>query len=239
MKMPVNESKQGLSMRQYINNMGFILIFLMILAMASCAKKTYSSLIEAVQEGDSGAVKIIVSNNSSVKINEKDINGATPLMWAAYEGNIKIIKILLESGADINASDNFSQSVLCYACGPHGSFEAIKYLIDNGANVNPDTNGNDTPLMHASMWVSNDAVKYLLKKGARVNDKTKQGDTALLLVGSAGDVLTLKVVKTLIEAGADYNCKNTKGETIFLKMKKYGRNEVTSYLSSLNGHNEK
>jgi ankyrin repeat protein len=40
------------------------------------------------------------------RINTRDnVNGRTPLHWAVWWGNIQAVQLLLEHGADVNASD--------------------------------------------------------------------------------------------------------------------------------------
>ncbi len=63
-----------------------------------------NSLIVACRNGDYGKVKELVE--SGYDVNERDRNGATPLMEAVINGNEKIIFLLLKSHADPNAKNN-------------------------------------------------------------------------------------------------------------------------------------
>lgn len=63
------------------------------------------SLSDAVKGNDYDTVKILVENKDSIKnfnINEKDKSGSTPLIHAVWNGNIEIVKVLVENGADVN-----------------------------------------------------------------------------------------------------------------------------------------
>lgn len=46
-------------------------------------------------------VKFLI--NMGVDVDARDDVGMTPLMWAAYYGNVEIAKLLLDNGADVNA----------------------------------------------------------------------------------------------------------------------------------------
>ncbi|KAI9644102.1 hypothetical protein NHQ30_007455 [Ciborinia camelliae] len=58
-------------------------------------------------------IKFLVEKGAG--INSKDMNGRTPLSWAASEGNIVAVKTLLEKGADINSRDEAFQTPLSLA----------------------------------------------------------------------------------------------------------------------------
>src|SRR5262249_20656033 len=58
----------------------------------------------------------------------------TPLMWAAYRNDVRMVRLLLDRGADPNRSTYFG-SPLSQACW-NDAFEAAELLIDRGANVN-------------------------------------------------------------------------------------------------------
>jgi ankyrin repeat protein/mono/diheme cytochrome c family protein len=94
----------------------------------------------------------------------------TPLMWAAYHNDERMIRLLLERGADPNQSTFFG-TALSQACWNDG-FEAAELLIDRGANVNArDAVADFTPLH----WAAGDEslrphlVKLLLGSGADPN----------------------------------------------------------------------
>lgn len=53
------------------------------------------------------------------------------LVYACKNGNLSMVKILHNAGANINYYDNFP---LYYAC-IKNKLEVVKYLIDNGANI--------------------------------------------------------------------------------------------------------
>lgn len=63
------------------------------------------NLSAAVKGNDYDTVKILVENKDSIKnfdINEKDKSGSSSLIHAVWNGNIEIVKILVENGADVN-----------------------------------------------------------------------------------------------------------------------------------------
>lgn len=68
--------------------------------------KTFESivgyLISAVKSGNLATVKRVLNGDKFDDINETDNMGWTPLLWATYNRKPKMIKLLIDSGADMN-----------------------------------------------------------------------------------------------------------------------------------------
>jgi ankyrin repeat protein len=74
----------------------------------------------------------------------------TALMAAAYNGHTKIVSLLIESGADINAKDYLGRTALLYASGKK-HVEAENLLIANGADVNTGDIVDNSQTLQASL----------------------------------------------------------------------------------------
>src|SRR5262245_21645695 len=158
---------------------------------------------QAIRNDNAGVLKALIGSQD---VNAKDSRGATPLMYAAAFGNAKQMKLLLESGADVNAQNTFHATALIWAGG-----DAVKsrMLIEHGADINVRTQQGRTALMAAAKRNGNaDLVRLLLEKGA---DVKTPGDTTLIPAAQSGDV---EIMRLLIESGADANCVSPRlGET--------------------------
>ena len=132
----------------------------------------------------------------------------TPLMWAAYHNDVRMVRLLLDHGADPNQSTYFG-SPLSQACWNDG-FEAAELLIDPGANVNArDAVAGFTPLH----WAAGDEslrphlVKLLLGSGADPNAAGGEAVGALGLAPQTPRLIAEKrgrtaIVDALVAAGA-------------------------------------
>jgi ankyrin repeat protein len=133
-------------------------------------------------------IKANIFNYTPVQsyINAKNnSNGMSALMYAVKNGNVKAFKLLLSLGADVNAQNNYGDSVLMIAIqsaprrGVRGSRYMVKQLIKYGANVNVSNIYGYTPLMCACLIHHAPIVDTCLEAGADINSKTLKGLNAL------------------------------------------------------------
>jgi ankyrin repeat protein/mono/diheme cytochrome c family protein len=132
----------------------------------------------------------------------------TPLMWAAYNNHVPMVRLLLDRGADPNQSTYFG-SPLSHACW-NDAFEAAELLIDRGANSNArDAVADFTPLHWAAgnETLHPHLVKLLLASGADPNVAGGEHVGALGLEPQTPRLIAEKrgrsaIVDALVAAGA-------------------------------------
>lgn len=98
---------------------------------------------------------------------------------AAWNGNVKIMKLVTLLGIDVNSPSCEYQT--CPApivlAAWYGENDAVSYLLDHGADINNKRNWGYTALMMAVQNGEKETVKLLISKGADVNIKYEDGDT--------------------------------------------------------------
>lgn len=100
-------------------------------------------------------------------INEGDEEGFTPLINATISESIDCMTLLLERGADVNASNKSKASALCYAADDN-SIDRMKLLLRYGANI--DHISNVGSVLHwAAGHGCSQAAGFLISQGADVN----------------------------------------------------------------------
>lgn len=72
--------------------------------------KQAEKLISAILQDGLETVKLLLSED--LNINYRDSKGWTALHYTAQKGDIQMARLLLEKGADVNAADNFGNTVL-------------------------------------------------------------------------------------------------------------------------------
>lgn len=132
----------------------------------------------------------------------------SPLMVAAYQGDIAAVKTLVAQGADVNEKNAYGLTALMMAAGATpvsppahaGSTEVLAYLIDHGADVNA-VGGNDTTALRFAVMHHNLAsVRLLLDHGADINAGKGSGNTALAEAVAREDE---SIVDFLLDRGAE------------------------------------
>ncbi|KAL7874415.1 hypothetical protein SRHO_G00053850 [Serrasalmus rhombeus] len=133
----------------------------------------------------------------SAFLDSRNYEGLTPLHLAVQEGNKKLAKMLLDSGADINAVDIKSgRSPLIHAV-ENNCMEMVNFLIENGCNVNAQSYSGNTALHSACGRGEVEAVRVLLKNGADSSLKNYHNDTAVMVAKNkkVSDVLRGKTTR--------------------------------------------
>jgi len=168
-------------------------------------------------------------------------NDMTPLIQAARQGQLGVMKLLLDKGADVNAFSKYDSSALFVATQQKHA-DIVKFLLERGANPNY-INGFEMQAPALVVAASNNdvqTVKILLAHGANVNLRG-QDDTPLTAAASRclvssyanrhnniwnpSDISGMLPVappcstivpQTLIAAGADANQTDQAGNTALI-----------------------
>jgi ankyrin repeat protein len=79
--------------------------------------------------------KIFVKH-ASENCTEADEYRYTPLMYAATKGHVEVVRVLLQSGDNLERTNAFQSTALHYAAWD-GYLDVCRLLLDWGANVDP------------------------------------------------------------------------------------------------------
>jgi ankyrin repeat protein len=177
---------------------------------------------QAIRNNDLSTLRTLLKTSD---VNLKDQKETTPLMYAAAFGSLDAMKILVEAGADVNATNALAVSPLLWCA---GDLEKVRLLVSKGADVNARSKQGQTPLLiAASHDGASEIVKLLISKGADVSARGFMNTTALLSATYAND---MAIVKLLLQKGVDVNAKDATGETALMNAAGYGNVEVTRML---------
>ncbi len=91
--------------------------------------------------------------------------GAQPLHFAAANGDVELVKLLLDRGAEINAATQDGWTALHFAC-LRGDEGLVKLLLDRGVDVNTKTTSGVSALSIATSEGDREIVELLLDRGA-------------------------------------------------------------------------
>jgi ankyrin repeat protein len=157
-------------------SLGLIIIMLVILA---CNSRIDEELRRAAIKGDYERVKEFLKRGANVHYRR---GGWTVLMFAAREGHVDIVRLLLDHGADANVtSESRDGATPLTIAAEHGHVEVIKLLLSRGADVNGRNAHDNTALMYAAQYNHVDVAKVLLNANADTQLVDHDGDTALMI----------------------------------------------------------
>ncbi|KAH7126218.1 ankyrin repeat-containing domain protein [Dactylonectria estremocensis] len=183
--------------------------------------KSRTPLSWAAQDGRAGIVKLLLQTGTT--FNE---DGWTLLLRALKNGHEVVARVLIEKGADVNASDKDGWTPLLRAS-EKGDKAVAGLLIEKGADVNASDKDRWTPLLRASEKGHEAVAGLLIKKGADVNVSDKDGWTPLWWASKNGHEA---VAELLIDKGADINASDKDGWTPLLRASEKGDKAVAGLL---------
>jgi ankyrin repeat protein len=132
-----------------------------------------SLLYTAARNGSLATVDVLLAAKARVDAGNRV--GDTPMMVAALQGYLPIVRKLREAGA---ALDPRGWTPLAYAAtGGHDAI--VAYLLDQGAAIDARSPNGTTPLMMAIREHKLSTAELLLARGANASLKNENGASAL------------------------------------------------------------
>ncbi len=225
-------------------------------------KDGFTTLYNAIEGNNADIVKYIIDKGANA--NERyGPQNAPPVIRASFVGNVKVMDILLDAGADLNVKDDLGYGPL-FRCVEKDNPAMVDYLVAKGVNINERFGRYElTALYNASSLGMLQSVNRLINTGANINIKSNTGFSslsvasqnnhlsivqALLLNGANVNELNannwtalhsacskghLSVVKLLIDYGADTELKTTSGNKAIDIAILNNHKEVVNFLESL------
>ena len=160
-----------------------------LLATGACDPRPDTPLAEAAVRNDVATLRQLLVDGHQA---DEDSNSWTALIWASRSGSIDAIKLLLDSGADVNrpgsTGDDWDATPLQHAILQRQP-AAVRLLLDRGADLKRGAGpGSLTPLFLAAGDTDPAILKLLLAHGADPAVEDEDGATPLFRAVSAGTI---------------------------------------------------
>ena len=102
-------------------------------------------------------------------VNETDKNCSNhkaALHYASSENKPEVVKILIDSGADVNIKDDYTSTAPLHISASNGYTRVTQLLLENGAEVDLKGSEGETPLAQATLSGHTEDAKLLIDYGA-------------------------------------------------------------------------
>ncbi|MDE0807602.1 MAG: ankyrin repeat domain-containing protein [Longimicrobiales bacterium] len=175
---------------------GSVVLALLLLRLSAVE----SPIADAAMNEDFDSVQFLIQEGEEVNAAQGD--GMTALHWAAENGDVEMLEMLMSAGANPEAVTRLGRYTPLHLASKLGREASVVSLLRLGSAVNPrTTTGAVTPLHFAAASGSELAVKALLDHGANVDAKELQWDQTPLMFAAA--LNRVGIIDILVAHGAD------------------------------------
>ena len=182
----------------------------------------------AVEKGSADEVAALLDDGVDADCRNSGYD-ETPLMQAATDGSLEVVKVLVRHGANLAPTGTYrGRFPLTLAAGNksarNSNLDMVKFLVESGADVNANCTEkgssaylaveqigprNLTPLGAATITGNLPVAEYLLLHKAKVNGRDGSSYTALMWACVEGNP---EIVKILLRHGADPKLTTDRGQ---------------------------
>jgi ankyrin repeat protein len=141
-------------------------------------------------------------------VNKLTHDARTYIFWAAYKGNLELMKHLVDRGANTDLLDQHGYSIMMFAAATGQPNTAIyDYCIELGADIiNERTrDGRNALLAHAASMKSIDALDYFVSKGLDIHSTDPDGNGVFYHAAKTGNLEFLKTLISKYKVSYDKN----------------------------------
>jgi len=175
------------------------------------------------QRGQAEMTRYLVSHGAVLDPNTPMMRGIGKLDFAVSSGNVDMVRLLIELGADVNAATAYPLSAL-FNASYKGHSEIVRLLLDAGADVNAPSYQGMPPIAGAVARGHADVVKLLLDYGSALNFVDEQtGRNLLHMAVLSGN---LDMVDQLIVRGVAVDDTDNDDRTPLYYSARYGHLSV-------------
>ncbi|KAI1395557.1 ankyrin repeat-containing domain protein [Hypoxylon fuscum] len=167
--------------------------------------KNITSLPAAASWGQTEVVKLMLDMSADIDTTLKE-NGWTALSYASYNGNVPLVRLLLERGANVHSISAEEYTPLQLAL-VKGHVDVVQCILDRGIPID-FAHQKFGYLLRASKQGFTPMVRLLIDQGASINGPSTLGQTPLILASESGHI---EIIKILLDEGADieHKCNDT------------------------------
>ncbi|CAG6016249.1 unnamed protein product [Menidia menidia] len=186
------------------------------------------ALHEAAYYGQLPCMRVLLRADPG-SVNKCTRRNETPLLLAAFRGNVSCVEFLLSHGANVHIANTARETPLYAAC-ECPSEDVVSLLLRAGAQVNRACNQGGTALHEACRYGSVALCRMLLEAGADLRAPNVYSIQPFFTAAQHGSA---EVLRLLAQRGADINAPAGDGATPLYESSKNGHVSAVQELLSL------
>ena len=189
------------------------------------------------EQGASGSTARLLLEHG-VDVNSRAKNSLTSLHEAAFKGNVEVVRVLLDHGANAKLETEGGETPLhILSRGKYDSQEqgasTARLLLEHGVDVNARSKKGIMALHEAAFKGNVEVARILLDHGANAKLETEWGETALHIVSRGifdSQEQGASTARLLLERGADVDARRKDSQTSLHCAALIGRVEIAQVL---------
>ena len=130
----------------------------------------FEGVYDAIQKGDATTVQRMMQRGANPNYVNWGLVGGTPLYLAAGKSNIKIVKVLIQAGADVNQKSNDGNTPLMNTDSP----QIAQLLLNAGANPTIRNDDGLTAWQGAKYGGDTELAKVIMRAQNKLSVNSKQ-----------------------------------------------------------------
>ena len=207
-------------------------------------KYKQTALHRASRKGSFSVIKTLA--NAGANLNEQDVEGMTPLMWAAEQGYAKVVVELIRAGADVSvvSSHEYWWSVAAGSTALHLAAARNRricgvLLMEAGADMRTRNKKSKSPLdlaSHDFQQAIQQAQSFSTKRIVAVIGDAEHGKSTLIAALQAEGNTLLKKFTNRFTKVQDIRKRTTGIEAVQFSSQKYGDTLFYDFAGQSNYH---
>lgn len=195
-------------------------------------RNTFDGVVYALlEQADDAAIKFLLTQIGN-EIEKRTHDSRTYIFWAAYKGNVAIMKYLLEKGAKLDVWDSHGNTPVTFAAATGQKNTLVYELFEKyGANLLKEKNEDGVGVLHlVTPYLENEKeLTYFVNKGFDLKETDPKGNNIFNYAAKRGNIEFLKM---LIAKGVSPKIVNKEGGNAILYASqgmRNSKNTLTTY----------
>src|SRR5690606_17963793 len=172
---------------------------------AEATSSNFDGVVYAIlQEAPNASIEYAISKKGN-DVNKLTHDGRTYIFWAAYKGNLELMKFLISKGAKTNVTDDKGSTILNFAAlSAQKDTKVYDLLIENGADLKNDLTpyGANALLLAAPFDTDFSLINYFTSKGLELNSVDADGNGLFKYGSKTGNI---PILNQLLEKGVKFD----------------------------------